>query len=253
MKRRPGFLAYTKKIISAGPLVKEVIYPRIDRRDGEKVRAQKRKATSEARQRINDKFSWQKCEMKMAANFLPGDPVVCLTYNDAHLPQKREQVRRHVEQFIREARQLLPKKKRAGFRLLYSIENKHGDGRWHVHLVCNAPCDKARIQACWRRGETFTEPLLFNKEKNYATLAKYFCKEEREKPGQRAWSCTRTCVNPEVETFAVPNDTQLSAPRGADVIEQSKERTEYGRFEYIKYAYPEGVRRRKFTRRPRRR
>ena len=246
-------MAFTKKIISAGPLVKEAVYPRVNRGDSDKARGQKKKATTEAMQKLNNRNSGQKLEMKLAANFVPGDPVVCLTYDNAHLPKKREQVRRHVEQFIREARCLLPKKRRGSFRLIYSIEDKHGEGRWHVHLVCNAPCDFKSILACWRRGDVEVKPLLFNKEKNYASLAHYMCKEAREKPGLRSWSCTRSCVNPEVETFAVPNDTQLSAPKGAVVIEQVKERSEYGRFEYIKYAYPEGVRRRKFARRRRRR
>ncbi len=246
-----GFLAYTRKIITAGPLVKEVIYPRIDRKDSDNVRAAKKKASTAAQARMNAKYSREKCEMKMAANFVVGDPVITLTYDDAHLPQKRTQVKRHMEQFIKEAGKLMPKKSRVPFKLLYVIQNKSSEGRWHVHLICNAPCDYEALRGCWRRGNAEIKPFRFDKEKNYETLARYMCREAREKPGLRLWSCTRSCVNPEVETMAVPNDTQLGLPRGAEMIEQIKERTEYGRYEYIKYSFKAGVRRKHFRRRRR--
>ena len=42
-----------KKIIVAGALVKEIIYPSIERRDNDKVRAAKRKVSTEAQRRMN--------------------------------------------------------------------------------------------------------------------------------------------------------------------------------------------------------
>ena len=74
-------------------------------------------------------------------------------------------------------------------------------------------------------------------KKNHETLARYICKESRDKVGLRAWSYSRSCAKPEVETWTVPDDTQLSVPKNAAVIEQVRDRREYGRFEYVKYRY----------------
>ena len=50
----------TKKIIHAGSLVLEAIYPRGSRWDTPKQRAAKRKLSSAAQQRMNIKHSFQK-------------------------------------------------------------------------------------------------------------------------------------------------------------------------------------------------
>ena len=68
-----------KKILTAGALVKEVIYTRAAGREPAKVRAAKRKASTEAQQLMNAKYSWQKLELMLAANFVPGDLVVTPT------------------------------------------------------------------------------------------------------------------------------------------------------------------------------
>lgn len=233
-------MAMTRKIVTAGPLVREVLYPRIGRGDSDRVRAAKSKASSEARQRMNDRVSWQKCEMMIAANFVPGDPVVCLTYDDRHLPESRKQVSRHITQFRAELQKLMGRKTK--LRILWSIEHLHGEKRWHVHLICNFPGDCRKIAAAWRRGLIYAEPFCVDAKKNHETLARYICKESRDKVGLRAWSYSRSCSKPEVETWTVPDDTQLSVPKGAAVIEQVRDRREYGRFEFVKYRYAATVR-----------
>ena len=77
-----------KKIIHAGALVIEAVYPRMDRRDSERARAAKRKASTEAQKRMNQIYSWQKLELMLAANFRPGDLVVTLTCRRAARPPR---------------------------------------------------------------------------------------------------------------------------------------------------------------------
>ena len=50
----------TKKIIVAGALVREVIYTRAASRDRAVIRQAKRKVTTEAQQRLNARYSWEK-------------------------------------------------------------------------------------------------------------------------------------------------------------------------------------------------
>ena len=236
----------TKKIIHAGALVVEAVYPRCSRSDSPKVRGAKQKASSAAQQRMNNIYSYQKLELMLAANFRPGDLVITLTSDDGHLPKDRKQAVLQLKYF---RSQLVKLRKDAGQDLLmiWSTEHKHGDGRWHHHIVINSTGeDYEAIRRLWIYGDNIEiKPLRVDSEKNYASLARYMAKEEREKLGLRSWSYTRNCRKPEVETFAVEADTQLQAPKGSTVLEEHSERTEFASYKVIKYLAPGWERRTK--------
>lgn len=225
-----------KKILTAGALVKEVIYTRAAGREPAKVRAAKRKASTEAQQLMNAKYSWQKLELMLAANFVPGDLVVTLTYDDAHLPADRAAALARLKKF-RADLTAARKKRGQELRMIWTTENASGGGRWHHHVVVNTTGnDFAEIARLWDCGADLEiRRLQADREKNYESLARYMCKEARERPGLRSWSYTRSCRHPEVEVFPVPDDTKLAAPEDATVLEDVQKRTEYGAFHYIKY------------------
>ena len=77
--------------------------------------------------------------------------------------------------------------------------------------------------------------LQVSREKNYESLARYMCKEARDRPGLRSWSCTRSCRKPEVESFPVPDDTRIEIPEDATVIQEETKRTEWAEFQFVKY------------------
>lgn len=229
----------TKKIIHAGALVVEAVYPRCSRSDSPKVRAAKKKASSEAQQRMNNIYSYQKLELMLAANFRPGDLVITLTADDEYLPKDRKQAQLQLKYFRSQMARL---RKAAGSELvmIWSTEHKHGDGRWHHHIVINATGeDYEDIRRLWIYGSDIEiKPLRVDDEKNYGSLARYMAKEERERLGLRSWSYTRNCRKPEVETFPVEADTQLQAPKGSKVLEEHSERTEFVSYKIIKYLAP---------------
>ena len=227
----------TKKIIVAGPLVREVIYSRAGSREDAVVRQAKRKTSTEAQQRANARYSWEKLELMLAANYVPGDLVVTLTFDDDHLPPDRKTTAARCKKFRRELGEI---RKAAGqeLRMVWAIENKVGEGRWHLHAVINATGtgDFADVLRCWPYGSNVEiTRLQVNKRKNYETLARYMCKEARERSGLRSWSYTRNCRHPETETFSVPDDTRVEIPEGATVIQEETKRTEYAEFQYVKY------------------
>lgn len=241
----------TKKIISAGPLVLEAIYPRGSAHDSPRTRAGKRKLSSEAQQRMNRKYSFQKLELLLAANFVPGDWIVCLTYGKDHLPKDRAQAVARLKEF---RRQLAKRRKTAGRQLLmvWNTENVFDHGRWHHHCVINA-CgeDFALLRELWPWGEDIEiQALRIDKEHTYEAVARYMTKEARERPNLRSWSYTRTCRQPEVESFPVPDDTTLQPPKGAQIYEDERKQNEYGSFRVVKYLAPNW---RKGLRRPPRR
>ena len=224
-----------KKIIVAGFLVREAVYPAISGSDQPKTRAAKKKLSSAAQQRMNQVYSYQKLELMLAANFMPGDLVITFTYDGDHLPSSRRQAEGKLKYF--RAKLVAARKKRGEeLRMVWCSEHRHGEGRWHHHAVLNATGDDyEEILHLWGQGEIEIQKLRADKEKNYETLARYMAKEEREKIGQRAWSYTRNCRKPEVEVMRVETDTTLNPPKGALVFEQASEHTAYGSYQFIKY------------------
>lgn len=228
-------MAKTKKIIVAGALVVEAIYPRAKRGDSDRARGEKKKLSSAAQQRMNQIYSAQKLELILAANFVPGDCVVLLTYDDEHLPLTRKEAEGRLKYF-RSKFSALRKAAKSELRIVWNTEGKHGDTRFHHHIVFNSSGDDLKtLQQLWIYGNVELHPLRLDKEKNYASLARYMCKETREKPGLRSWSYSRNCKQPEVESFSVPDDTTIQAPKGSVVLEEHSESNQYGNYKVVKY------------------
>lgn len=250
-------MAKFKRIIVAGPLVVESVYPAPAPRDSAGVRQGKKALSSEAQRRMNLKYAYQKLELEIAANFGRGDLYITFTYDDASLPASRKEANARMQAFFRKLR-AVRKAEGQELRYLYVTEHKHGDGRWHHHVLLNATGeDFALLRRLWGQGGIECRTIRIDREKNYETLARYLCKEQRDKVGQRLWSCSRNLRKPERECFRVPNDTPLTPPQGALVLEDTGDvRTAYGHFRYIKYlsgsqsaaAAPRAKRRRKVRR-----
>ena len=242
----------TKKIITAGSLVIECVYPRVTRTDSQKVRAAKHKASSEAQRRMNKIYSYEKLELMLAANFRPGDLVITLTYDDKHLPPNRKTAEARLRYF-RQKLTKLRKTEHQDMRMVWNTESRHGDGRYHHHIVLNSTGeDFSIIRELWLYGaDIHIDRLQIEGEKSYESLARYMCKEEPERVGQRTWSYTRNCLKPEVETFRVEDDTTVQAPKGATVLAEKTERTQYAAYKIVKYLAPGWQKRRQKTRRRR--
>lgn len=230
----------TKKIIQAGALVLEAIYPRGSAHDSPRTRAGKRQLSSAAQQRMNRKHSYQKLELMLAANFRPGDLMITLTYDDAHLPAKRTTAVNRLKIF-RAALSASRRERRLGdMVMIFNTEDAFGEGRFHHHLVVNnVGEDFEDLRRLWPWGENIEiRRLKLDSEHSYESLARYLCKEARERPGLRSWSYTRSCVHPEVESFPVPDDTPLQPPKGSLVYEDAREANEYGSWRFVKYLAP---------------
>ena len=124
------------KRIRGGRLVREALWDAPMPSDPPRARAEKSKNSSAARQRLNDRYSWQKLKMVLAANFTGSDLVATLTFDDEHLPPDRAAARKIIRKFFT---QLRAHRKARGeeLRYVYVIEDKHGDGRLHYHVVIN--------------------------------------------------------------------------------------------------------------------
>lgn len=230
-------MSMMKKITIAGPLVKECVYPIVNPRDKLGVRKGKKALSSEAQQRMNLKYAYQKLELLFYANFGIKDLFVTLTYDDRHLPLNREEARKIMRKFWKQLRKER-KKNNQELRYIYNIEHRHGDGRWHHHAVINATGDDYDlILKLWGNGGVEFRQIRIDREKNFETLAMYFCKEERDNVGDQLWSSSTNLRKPEKESFRVPNDTTIKIPKNAPLkLEDTGDvSTCYGHYRYIKY------------------
>lgn len=231
-------MAKFKRIITAGPLVLEAVYPAPHPRDSEGVRAGKRALSSAAQQRMNLKYAYQKLELEIAANFGVRDLYITFTYDDEHLPDSRREAQRRMQAFFRRLR-AARRRLGAEVRYIYVTEHKHGEGRWHHHVLLNSTGeDFALISRLWDQGSVEFRTLRVDRDKNYETLARYLCKEQREKLGLRLWSCSRNLQKPERECFRVPDDTPLRPPLSKKTVllaDSGDVHTAYGHYRFIKY------------------
>ena len=227
-----------KRTITAGPLVMEAIYPAPHPRDSMGVRQGKKALSSAAQQRMNLKYAYQRLELLIAANFRRGDLWCTFTYDDEHLPKNRKESIARMSAFMKRLRAL---RKPNGSELvyIYNTEHKHGDGRWHHHVLLNNVGEAfEEIAQLWGQGLVFIRPLRVDKQKHFESLARYLCKEYRDGVGDRMWTCSRNLKKPERDCCRVDEveAAALAAPEGSLIFEDSGQVvTAYGRYRFIKY------------------
>ena len=231
-------MAKRKKTITAGCIVKPILYTAPEPRDGERARAEKSRMTTAAQKAMNDKTARCRLEMLLAANFVGKDLFITLTYRNADLPTTRAAAVKNVRKFLKQLRE--HRKARAQvLKYVYTTEEKHGEGRLHHHLVINATeRDIETIRSLWPYGDIID--LVYVRDRDYDTLARYMTKESVEgRPvGAQMWTRSRNLEQPVVESCFVPDDTALAVPPGCFVLEREEKATEYGSYSYIKYRVP---------------
>lgn len=232
-------MAKRKKVITAGNLVKTIAYTVPQPRDGEHVRAAKSKMTTAAQRALNYRTAQGKLEMILAANFGPDDLFCTLTYRDDCLPSSHKEAKQRVRSFLKLLRQ---QRRRHGLDLkyVYVTEGKHGDKRYHHHLVINVtgPDDLETVCSLWPYGDMVDVERIAGRQ--YIDVARYITKENAEdKPnGAQMWTRSRNLVSPKVESYFVPDDEAIQPPPGAFVLEREERLNEFGSFSYLKYRLP---------------
>ena len=237
-------MAKQLKIVDAGAIQDLFLYDRISPFDPPRVRAAKQKASSEAQKRMNLKNTSRQVEWRLAKNFPTAGSGrwYTLTYDKDHLPEDpdpkvcRKKVLQDKDAFLKALRKEraaagLPAPRAAGCIEVLTSRS----GRWHIHILIDATGDDDEmVRRCWKKGTDIeVRPLRVDKEKNHETLARYMTKEMRElqdrccSPGAHVWFFTRNCLKVEIETVTVPDDYELNAPEGCEVLIDRKEQTEF--------------------------
>lgn len=229
-------MAKRRKVIRAGDLVSEAIYTTPQPRDGARTRAERSKITSEVQRKLNTKTSKRRMEMRIAANFGAGDLFVTLTFDDLHLPARREAALACVRYFLRLLRETR-KARGDDLRYIYVLEGQHGEARYHFHIFINSTGaqDREDIESLWSYGEV--GKIKYIERDGYIALAEYVTKE-RKPVGARSWVCSLNLKQPVIESSFVPDGYTVAVPPDAHVIAREERLNEWGSFQYVKYWLP---------------
>lgn len=232
------------KKITAGRLVRSVVYTVPRRTDPPGPRAARQRISSAAQARLNVRTSRDKLELLLACNFGDGDIWLTLTYDDAHLPSTRDDARKLLQKFIRQLR-TVRKKRGSDLKYVYCTQQILDDGsqRWHHHLILNATGqeDFDDIRGLWTAGRNIKVDHLCGDD-DITDKATYMCHEPldhgKPKVGEQMWTPSRNLERPIEETMDVPDNVTLQAPAGATTVENDSLKNEYGDFAFIKYWLP---------------
>lgn len=240
------------KRIVAGPLRAEVLYSVPDRRQMDAQRAARCRASTEAQRLLNLKHSRLRLEFLLAANFTGRDLFVTLSFSDDSLPATRESCRRFVKAFFKDLRAQRRKRNLPALRYVYAIENKHGDGRFHIHIVLDGtgPRDLEDIASLWTAGGADIQRLgshFWDSNSgtvSYEKVSRYMCKERVEAGpvGAQGWTPSKNLVRPAVSSQRVPDGANLDDPSSeAVLLERREEVNAFGEFHFLKYVFqPKG-------------
>lgn len=236
--------------IRAGNCTEIIEYTPANSHDKPKQRAAKSRASSEARKRKNAAMSRRNLKMRLAANFTPGrDYFGTLTFKAGAEPCNRRACEAAATRFIRRLRDVR-RRRGQSFRWVYTIEHRHGEGRWHIHLVVNAAAgwraDLEELESLWDLGTVQLSKLFTGKHRKtaWADLARYLSKErpeddpERGKPGTHTYHCSHGLTGPAVASEWVQGSELPPLPASAVCIEREERQAEYSVFIYLSYELP---------------
>ena len=236
-------------------MVIETLYPSFSKWDTAEVRRWKTSLRTKANRAKNDKTSRRRALIYLAHNFnCPARvSVSTFTFSDAWLPRSYKEVSARMSAYFRTLRPISAKEWGGPLKYFYVIEHKHGEGRFHVHMVWNVPMwAKGRALSLWPYGTKNNQemkPLERDSAGHitYEALSKYMTKEAQDdRPvGAYMWHKSRNVTYPKEITQQVPDGYVLRAhmPPNAYVLERDEVQrlARGGRYEYLMYCTPGGT------------
>lgn len=219
---------YREKRYVCGEYMEAYIYPVYEtgrRRGGKRG---KRKPSTEAQKKLNQRHREEKLTRLLHANFSPEDLEIHLTY--AVQPGSDKEAWRIVQNFIRRVRRYMEKHGLGELRYIIVTERGTRSGRYHHHVTLHCGMDRDVLEQLWTKSEgagyANTRRLQFN-ETGLEGLARYITKQHRsedgsedeQKAGKKAWSASRNLVDPE----AVTRDGRVSARQAREMADDPKQ------------------------------
>lgn len=234
-----------RKTVRAGRLVYDTVYTVASPHAPDYIRKKQKQISSRAIELNNCNTAMRKLELRMAANFVPSDLVITLTYNKDSVPADYKAAQRLLSKFLR----LLRKHREARgqeLKYIYVTEGLHGEHRIHHHIIINSTSDDLEvIRSLWTYGDQIDLKYIRDKAgyggSGYSGWAGYLSKERREGSlnGKRMFVPSRNLKHPIITYEWVDDGATVEAPPGAQNVVESGDRNEYASFRSVKYLLPD--------------
>lgn len=222
----------------AGPLVKECrsVRPRLSPDDTPYDRTEKNRIlrppgdSSVCRSRVD------RLELRLALFGREG-MAYTLTFDEEHVPEKFTEVRACWKHFLYELHKL-----QSHFDYAYLIEGRHGDHRYHIHMILReTDFDPVQIRAVWPYGKVQdVEPLLKHPKDTYRRTARYWNKEQTDgvviPMSRRQWVVSSSLSRQLPPTEYFRSDCGwIPIPQGSAISGTYSTSNEFGQYRYAWY------------------
>ncbi len=210
-------MPYFKTTIRAGKTIE--VHKGYVKRHGVSIRGDRKKATPEEMEKVNEINARRKLRIKINANFKTGDAFVTLTYRKEERPTK-EEAKERIKDLLKDLRKIY---KKNGSELKYINVTEYENKSIHHHLIINDLKNgniAKVINSLWNYGRPNYKYL--DSSGQYKDLADYLIKEtsktykknkEEGKGHKQRYSCSRNLVMPEPKTEVVKANKWAEEPK----------------------------------------
>ena len=231
------------KILDNGQDTRAVCYALAHSPKANHVRGPKKKLSSEARLKIDARYSYEKLSDLLAYHFSDCPAYfLTLTYDDAHLPANREAAIKNMsDRYFPRIRKHRKAHGQAKLKYVYCTEDRHGDARLHHHVILNGggPDDLEVLESLWSFG--FIDIKRYDPAR-YEEVARYMTKEAHApgyKTGAHSWTPSRGLKRPTPVSTRVDAGYKLELPTGAIEIDHDHKDNVFGEYHYLRYTLPD--------------
>ena len=217
---------YREKKYTCGEYLDVYIYPVFETGPRKGRRAARRKPSTEAQKKLNQRHRQEELTRVTHANFTPEDLEIHLTYRGEQ-PGSDEEAARNLRNHIRRIQRLRKKLGLPPLKYITVTERGKRGGRYHHHLTVNGGIDRDTLESMWEHGYANSRRLQFS-EDGVAGLTHYITKSSVER-GKKAWSCSKNLIHPE----PVTRDGRVSGRKARELAKSLESGEKFAKFESL--------------------
>ena len=209
---------YREKKYVCGEYLDVFIYPVFEAGAPSGGKRVKRKPSTEAQKKLNQRHREEKLVRLLHANFTPNDLGIHLTYKGAQ-PGSDEEAARNLRNFIRRVKRMRKKLDLPPLKYIAVTERGKRGGRYHHHVTLSGGIDRDELEELWNYGYANSRRLKFTEE-GLAGLGHYIVKSP---VGKKAWTASKNLVDPEPRT----RDGRISGRKARELAENIQDNTRF--------------------------
>lgn len=214
---------YREKKYTCGEYLDVFFYPVFETGKHSGGKRAKRKPSTDAQKKLNQRHREEKLARLLHANFTPEGLEIHLTYRVQ--PESDEEAKRHLQNFIRRLKRYIAKHDLGVLKYIAITERGKRGGRYHHHVTIEIEqgIDRDELEQLWTdtegHGYANSRRLQFNEE-GLEGLARYVVKSPA---GKKSWFASRNLIDPEPKA----RDGRVSGKKVREMAENIQDGTQF--------------------------